>query len=384
MKKLCLIGCMYKDDIYSHQCYSLFKALRKKINCGIKIVTSNCSCFSCSPKFSCCKEELITSDCSFVKIPYAPLNPSKKYGELKYYITKLGRLNYFLETARGIAFFLKTMECDVIHFNQVLKSFGFLSLLSFLLLAKFRGKKVLITVNEIDPLQQKFRKLNQHYNKADKIFVYSESDKAELFELGVEKNKIKIIHYGVNLPPLKMISRDQFIFFGGHKLLVGKGFETVLRALYILKEQGIVIKLVIYVGEGCIGLDQGMKMVREQGLDDFIIWSKFFRGAELAEAYQKSIGCLIPYTGGSGRYPATMAMANATPVVATRCADLPEYLGDFGLYIDERSTFQLVNTIVGLIKDKKKVDSLGRKLRHRAEYEFDLDKVADDIIQEYQ
>ena len=384
MKKICLIGCLYKDDIYSHQCFSLVEALRRKINCEIRIVTSNCSCFSDSQKFACCKEELITPECEFIKIPHAPLMPSKKYGELKYYVTKLGRLNYFLETARGIAFYLKTKDCDVVHFHQVLKSFGFLSFLSFLILAKSRGKKVMVTVNEIDPLQLKYRKLNQYYNKTDKIFVYSKGAKAELVALGVKEHKIKTIRYGLSLPNLMELERDQFIFFGGHKLLVGKGFETVLRALKILKERGIHIKLVIYTGEGCIGLDQGMIMAKEMGLSDFIKWSEFFHGEELARAYQKSIGCIISYTGGSGRYPGTLAMANATPVIATRCADLPEYLGDLGLYIDEDSENQLVNTMIGLMNDKNRVDLLGIKMRHKAENEFGWDKVADDVFQEYE
>ena len=383
MKKICLIGCLYRDDIYSHQCYSLVEALMKKTSHFIKTVSSNCSCFTGSQRYSCCREELITQQCEFVKIPYAPLNPSKKYGELKYYITKFGQLNYFLEIARGIAFFLKTRDCDVVHFHQVLKSFGFLSFLSFVVLSRSSRKKILVTVNELDPLQLKFKKLNQLYNKVDKIFVYSEGAKAELVDLGVQEYKINTIPYGVNLPTLNGLKRDQFIFFGGHNFLKGKGFDIVLKALEVMKEKEIHIKLVIYTGEGCIGLDQGIKMAEEKGLCHFIKWSEFYHGEALNTAYQKSIACIIPYTGGSGRYPATAAMANATPVIATRCVDLPEYLDDLGVYIDENSVEQLVNNMIGLMNDKNKVSSIGHKMRLRAQNIFSWEKVADEIFKEY-
>ena len=53
-----------------------------------------------------------------------------------------------------------------------------------------------------------------------------------------------------------------------------------------------------------------------------------------AEVYQRSKACIIPFTGGSARHPVSCAMVNATPVIATRAVDIPEYLGDLGIYVD--------------------------------------------------
>ena len=380
---LCVIGCLYKDDIYSHHCYDLVKALEKKGNIRIKIVTSNCSCFSSSQKFGCTREELLTSTCEVVKIPYAPLNPTMKYGKLKYYVTKFGRLNLLLETARGWQFFNKTRSCEIIHFDQVLKSFGFLSFLSFLVFASARNKKIIVTVHELDPIQQKYRRLNRHYNKVHKILVHSKNTQNDLIDLGVDKNKVEIIHYGARLEPFMELERDQFIYFGGHKLLIGKGFDTLLKALKIVESKGRHFKLVIYTGEGCVGLDEGKKMVQDMGLDSFVRWIDFIHGSKLAEAFQKSMGCIIPYTGGSGIYPATSAMVNGTPVIATRKAGLPEYLGDLGIYIDPNAPEQLADAIVNLMDHEDVVRDLGRRLRHRAEENYSWDRTAEKVFRIY-
>lgn len=374
-----MIGCWYRDDIYSHNCCDLIEGLKKEDNLNIKLITSNCNCFSSSQRYSITREELQNNDCDVVKIPYAPPDPGKKYGIMKYYIVKIFKLNFFLEIARGLSFFRKTKGYKIIHFDQVLKSFGFLSFLTLLIIAKIFRKKMVVTVHEIDPLQDKYKKLNKYYNYADKMIVHSKDMKDELIGLGVKENKIEIVYYGVSLEPVKDLKRDQFIFFGGHKLLKGKGFDTLLSALKILQSKGKDLKLIIYVGEGCVGLEEGKKKAFDMGLDRYIEWAEFLYGTRLAEAYQRSIGCIIPYTGGSGRYPATTAMANATPVIATREASLPEYLGESGIYIKEDSAGELAEALIKLMENPDVVKSLGGKLRKQAEERFSWDMIANSM-----
>jgi glycosyltransferase involved in cell wall biosynthesis len=378
-----MIGCWYKDDIYSHNCGDLIEGLKGKDDLNIKLITSNCNCFSSAQRYSITREELQNNDCEVIKIPYAPTDPTKKYGLLKYYVVKMLNLNFFFEIARGISFFRKTKGCNIIHFDQVLRSFGFLSFITLLILSKLFRKKVVVTVHELDPLQKKYLRLNKYYNYAEKVIVHSKDMKDELIGLGVKENKIEIVHYGVSLEPIKELKRDQFIFFGGHRLLRGKGFETLLNALKILQSKGKTLRLVIYVGEGCIGLDEGKKKVSDMGLDRYIEWTEFLHGSKLTEAYQGSIGCIIPYTGGSGRYPATSAMANATPVIATRKASLPEYVGESGIYIKEESDEELVNAIISLMDDPDLVKSLGTELRKRAEKLFSSGVITDSILKIY-
>ena len=380
---ICMIGCWYKDDLYSHSCYNLIQALKTECNIDVRLVTSNCGCFTSAQRFACTKEELVNTNCAVINIPYAPPSPSKKYGLLKYYAVKVLQLNTFLEISRGFAFYKTTKDYDLIHFDQVLKSFGFLSFITLLYLSGRNGKKIVVTVHEIDPLQERHRNLNRFYNKADRIIVHSQDLKNELIRLGVKEEKIEVIPFGVTLESLKSVPRDQFIFFGGHRLFKGKGFDTLLNAMKIIKSKGITEKLIIYVGEGCVGLEEGKKVVHDMGLDDTVIWSNFLSGSKLSEAYQKSIACVLPYTGGSGRYPVTSAMANATPVIATRKASLPEYLGDLGVYIKEDSPEELAAAMMYLISNKDKVNSLGGQLRKRVAEQFSWEVIAKKISNSY-
>jgi glycosyltransferase involved in cell wall biosynthesis len=347
------------------------------------MVTSNCNCFSSSRKFSIARDELLNSNCEIVKLPFAAATPSRAYGRLKYYLVRGLRLNYFLEIARGFSFFFRTGGCSITHFDQVLRSFGILSFLTLLFLSRACNRKVIVTVHEMDPLQEKWVRLNRFYNKADRVIVFSEDMKAVLCRSGVDEEKIEIIPYGVPIDPLRGFPRDRFIYFGGHKLLKGKGFDTLLQSLKILEARGKKVQVVIYVGEGCIGLEEGKKMAAGLGLDDAVQWSDFLFGPRLAEAYQRSLGCLIPFTGGAGRYPATCAMANATPVVATRKAGLPEYLGELGIYIREDSPEELADAMILLQENPGLVASRGEQLKKRAEERFSYEVIAPKILRIY-
>ena len=277
----------------------------------------------------------------------------------------------------------KSRDCDVIHFDQVLRSFGIISLSVLLVLAKIVRKKTIVTVHELDPLQSRFVRINKVYNLADKITVYSSDLKNELLKFGVSNDKIVVIPYGVSVEPLENLERDKFVYFGGHKLLTGKGFDTLLHALKILESEGKSAKVVVYVGEGCIGHVEGKKMVTDMKLDSYVEWSDFLHGHTMTETYQRSFACLIPYTGSSGKYPATCAMANATPVIATRKAGIPEYLAELGIYIKENSPDELAAAMMAIMEEDASIIQLRGDLRERALTYYSYDVTTRFVLEAY-
>ena len=381
--KISMIGCWYKNDIYSHHLNNIIEAIKKEDGISVKLITSNCNCFSSAQRYSITKEELLSTRCKTIKIPYAPVEPNKKYGTFKSYLVKALKLNYFLESLRGISFYWNSRNCDIVHFDQVLRSFGVLSFLVLLFLSKLSNKKVVVTIHELDPLQEKYKFLNHFYNWTDKIIVFSREFRDQLVNLKIKKKNIAIIPFCVSLEPVNGFHKDRFIYFGGHKLMNGKGFNTLLEALKILESKGTSAKVIIYVGHGCIGLEEGKKKVSDMGLDKYVIWSEFLSGSKLAELYQKSISCLIPYTGGSGRHPVTAAMANATPVIATKKAGLPEYLGESGIYINEISNQELAEAMKFLIDNPEVVKALGNKLRKYASENYGKEAIGKEMLKIY-
>jgi glycosyltransferase involved in cell wall biosynthesis len=379
--RLAYIGCWYKNDMYSHNCSNLVDSLRGA-GVAVDVVTSNCRCFSSAQSFSIAKGELINENCSAIAIPHAPKNPGKKHGTLKHLAVKILRLDLPLATARGFLYYKRARHADVIHFDQVLEAFGCIPFFIVARLGSLFGKRVVVTVHEIDPFQKEHKWINRWYSKCAEVLVFSENMKSQIVALGASEGNIKVIRYGTLIPELVPVERKQYLYFGGHFILRGKGYAELLDALVELKAKGLRIPLVIYVGYGCNGLEEAKQMAVRKNVADMIQWQDFYSAAELANVYQKSKACIIPFTGGSARHPLTCAMVNATPVIATRAADIPEYLGNLGIYVDGsgRSIAEAITEIEGGQKD---LSSLGRSLRAKALSELDYHKIADELSREY-
>ena len=378
---LAYIGCWYKNDMYSHNCSNLVDSLRGA-GMTVDVITSNCRCFSSAQNFSVAKEELINEHCSPIATPHAPRTPGKKHGSLKYWAVKILRLDLVSATARGFLYYKRARHADVIHFDQVLEAFGCIPLFILISLASRSGKKIVTTVHEIDPFQVRHKKFNRLYNNCAEVLAYSANMKQQLVALGVAADNIKVIRYGARIPELVSKERKQYIYFGGHNIARGKGFAELLDALVTLKSSGLRIALVIYVGYGCNGLEDAKQLAVRKNVDDMIQWQDFYSADELANVYQRSKACIIPFSGGSARHPLTSAMVNATPVIATRAVDIPEYLGELGIYMDG-SAASIADVITEIESGRRDLNGLGEKLRARALAELDYSKIAQDLSGEY-
>ena len=379
--RMAYIGCWYKNDMYSHNCSNLVDSLRGT-GMQVDVITSNCRCFSTAQKFAVGKDELINLQCSPVAIPHAPREPGMKHGLLKYLAVKALRLDLIFATARGFLYYKRARRAEVIHYDQVLEAFGCVPLFVLIILASWFGKRVVVTVHEIDPSQRAHKRLNRLYERCAEVLVYSENMKQQIVALGVPADKIKVIRYGALIPELSNYDRKNYIYFGGHNILKGKGYAELLDALALLKARDTPISIVIYVGYGCNGLAEAKETAIRRNVADMIEWQDFYSGAELAAVYQKSKACIIPYSGGSARHPLTCAMVNATPVIATRAVDIPEYLGEFGIYVDG-SAVSIADAISQVESGQQSSRDFGKQLRAKALAELDYHKIAPELSREY-
>lgn len=375
--RMAYIGCWYKNDMYSHNCSGLVDSLR---DAGMKVdvITSNCRCFSSAQGFSMSKEELINQNCSAVTLPHAPRNPGRSHGLAKQLAVKLLRLDFWLAIVRGCLFYKRARRADVIHFDQVLEAFGCVPFFVLLILAGITRKQVVVTVHEIDPFQRTHKRLNRMYGRCAEALVYSENMKQQLVALGAPSDKVHVIKYGTEIPKLTGAARQNYLFFGGHFIQHGKGYAEMLDALVLVKQRGVKIHMVIYVGHGCNGLKEAKELAEDKHLSDVLEWQEFYKRDQLAKVYQSSKVCIVPFTGGSARHPLSCAMVNATPVIATRMADIPEYLGDMGIYVDG-SAKSIADAICQIEGGAVDLATLGKNLRERALSELDYHKIAEEL-----
>lgn len=376
--RIAFIGCWFNRDMYSHNCSDLINALRKR-GANIDVITSNCRCYSSAQRFDISVDELINGDCRAVKIPHAPANPGKKkHGPFKYLIVKTLRLDIWLAAARGVLYYRNARSADIIHYDQVLEAFGVIPLYVLAaLVGKERGK-LFVTIHELDPFQRKHPWVNRLYRRCASVLVYSENMKREVVALGVDPNRVIITKYPAVVSEIGATKRSRYIFFGGHTILSGKGFPELLGAMRVLRARGVPIQLVIYVGHGCNGLVEAREMAAAADLGGMIEWKDFFTGVELATAYQACKACIVPYASGSARHALTTAMANGTPVIATRKVDIPEYLGPDGIYVDGSSE-SIADAVCDIENGKVDLETLGLRLRKKAIDDLDVGKVAEKL-----
>lgn len=376
--KMAYIGCWYKNDMYSHNCSNLVYSIRRS-GVDVDVVTSNCRCFSTRERFSVDQNELIDRNCQAIGVPCAPQNPTNKSHLGKYLLVKTLRLGLIFDVLRGIRYHFSTRRASVVYYDQVLEAFGILPLFVMTLIPGRRRKKLIVTVHEIDPLQVAHPWINRLYRRCKCVFVFSEDMKRQLLRLGISEAKMKVIRYGTLIPELQAAQRTGYIYFGGHHILRGKGYAEVLDALEILKAKGVDIRVLIYYGKGCTGIDEAQAMARAKGVAEMMDWREFLSGEELDHAYQASKASLVPYTGGSARHPLSSAMANATPVIATRRIDIPEYLGDLGVYI-EGSGESIAAAIEKIEQSPSEAEGLGDALRRRAAVELNFEGIAREVV----
>ena len=368
-----MICCWYREKSCGNFAHKISEALETK-GVSVHILSSNCLCYRHNP--FC--DSLFLSHCKKIKFADFYWEPHPKYVN---YLRMAPRLVGDVLKGRQ---FISEMKFPVLNYQQTQGSFGFLPLLSFLTFPT--NSKRVITIHEIDVIQSRLNLrylklnttyLNKIYNKADMLIVFTKAMKSTLENLGVRSDKISVIPHGTVIPELSGFDRDQIIFCGGHNIFKGKGFETFLRALFILKSENIHFKIAIYGLNSEYNQEEGITLLSKFGLNDQVKWFDYGFNDEVLNAdLQKSMMTIIPHTTSEAGFQVTSAMANGVPVIATTNAGLPEYLGQSGFYIREDDVLDLVQKMKLLLFDKELRSRIGSQLRMHALKNFSWDVIA--------
>ncbi len=372
--KVGLITCWFEHQIFSHYARELRDHLQA-LGVEVKIIASECGC---GMSHQAKRTRILEKPDFFLKTPYPVIKHtfSERRKALAFKLALAANL------VRGIELNKACSDCDILHFQQVNDGFGAETLFSFL---KVPNKiRKIVTVHELDPFQLHFVKLNALYNKAHRVFVYSSYMKEKIMALGVEEEKLQVMPLGVRLESLNGHAKNTIVYYGGHHLLSGKGFQPFLEALRILKKEGYRYPVRVHGGFGAKDTLEGMALATQMGVKEEVEWLGKVEGARLNRIYQEGLLSVIPFTTGTGSFAATLSMANATPVVATKAVELPEYLGDAALYVPVDNSIALAEKMKELLDNPQKRQEMGKRLRARAEKIFSWQKVAEQTLNVYQ
>ena len=372
--KVKILSCWFATS-YGDYTNGLRAALERCLGNEVGIISSNCGCgdpVEVSRRF-------MNGHCDYFELPhihyYRSANPIKR--RLRAYG---GRL---IQHERARRYLKRSGDADVLHFQQILNAFGSVALFNWLSMPSTAAR--VVTVHELDIHQQDFPESNLKYNLADRIIVHTSELKQELVSLGVDGERIDIVEHGVDIRPTSNGTRTGIIFYGGHKVHSGKGLDVLFRAMALIKERlgSNTPVLTIHGHYGQETPAYGLKCASEAGVADNIRWLNQIGIEATAAEYQRSLICVLPFTGSFAGFPAVNAMANDLPVIGTRCAGLPEHLGDAGIWVEKNDPVGLADAIVHVLNDDALRRSVAAKGRQRAETLLSWDIIARKTLDSY-
>ncbi len=374
--RVSFICCPFKTSFGAYGS-SLKAALQSKIGSEIQWVASNCGCgdpMESGRKFQ-------TEHCDYFQMPMPMEYKSKSEWKRR-----------ARGTARSVLVYLRAKRYsglldnpEVVHFQQVLNAYGSKAVFSWLK-QPLNATRV-ITIHELDADQLERPEENANYNRADAVIVHCREMKDRLVQLKVDQEKIHVVLHGTAIPePEPNRSRDGIVFYGGHKIMSGKGIDAVFKAMSMIRQQrpDRVPTLKIHGHYGTETPVEALRLAAEHGLTDHIQWLNQIPEEDVVRLYQESLVCLLPFTGSFAGLAASVAAACQLPVICTRKAGLPDHLGDAGIWVDENNPEQLAARIIELLDSDKLREEVGIRLLKRAQDYLCWDVVADQTLKIYQ
>ena len=227
------------------------------------------------------------------------------------------------------------------------------------------------------------RLLYRVYRYADALIVHSESQKTRMIQQGIPEDKIHVVFLGGQQVDLRGLERTRVTFFGTPT--EDKGFFNLLKALRILRDEGIKINLEVYGIYGKEEEQTAKNEIRRNNMDDQIQLYGSLSEWEFDGKMQESIFTFAIYPEPVwGSQIITRAMMNGTPVIATPIGGSVEYLRDTGMYVPPNDPPALAVVIRSLLENRRQQEDLGKMARERALQYLSWDAIAEKTIQIYQ
>ncbi|HEY6922290.1 MAG TPA: glycosyltransferase family 4 protein [Steroidobacteraceae bacterium] len=373
--RIAYIGCPFKTS-YGTYIHSLKRAVEQRTGAPIGWVASNCGCGDPIEQ----NRQFETQDCKYFEMPHIGGYESKV--AFKRWLR--GRARYYSYYFRARRYQQLSQDTELVHLQQILHAYG--SCVAFQWLQMPTSAAKVITIHELDAFQMCYPHKNALYNRAGAIIAHCKEMKDKLISLSVQPEKIHVIPHGVATPTDSTDHpREGMLFYGGHKLMSGKGIETLFEALALLKDRlGTgTPRLTIYGHYGPQAPQAALELARKYGVSDRVTWLNQVSEDEAAKLYLTSALLVLPYTGSYAGLPAGLAAAHGVPVVGTDCAGIPDHLGDNFLRIEPGNAPQLADGLATALGDGALRSTLARKLKQRVAEHLSWDHVAARTLEAY-
>lgn len=252
-----------------------------------------------------------------------------------------------------------------------------------------------VHANDIFALpNQDFEALKWLFNECDKVLTISDFNKTYLVNKKLSsENKIHVIHCGI---PIRRFNFSSHAYGSGPLKLVTipsgfvekKGLIILIRAIRELIGSHIPVQCLV------IGDDiQGRRVKYEQevkaaGLSAYVAFVGAIKQSEISKIYESChafvLPCIEDSEGKMDGIPVSLmeAMAVGLPVISTHLSGIPELIqhGKNGLLAKPGDVQSLFVQIKELFYSPDHVNKMASAARSKIEDQFDIDKIAHEII----
>src|SRR5882757_9381848 len=374
--QVAMIGCPFRTS-YGAYIESLKGALERRTGSKVQWIGSNCGCgdpIEVSRSFQ-------TRDCKYFEMPHI----GESFSQISWKRYLRSGLRSSLYYFRVFRYGRLADATDLVHLQQILNATG--SVVAFHWLRQRSDSARVVTIHELDNEQTDDQARNRTYNRTDAIIVHDKELKEKLVSLEVDGHLIHVIRYGTEIPatPIRE-KREGLVFYGGHKLMSGKGIKAVFEALAIVARRlgDRAPRLRIHGHYGTQTPAEALALARTLGVEGRIDWLNQISMEDMARLYRTSLLCLLPFTGSFAGLPASVAAANELPIVCTRKAGIPDHIGDCGVWVSENQPEELADRAIELLESDALRRNYGARLRARAEQCLSWDVIAQETYAVYE
>jgi glycosyltransferase involved in cell wall biosynthesis len=201
--------------------------------------------------------------------------------------------------------------------------------------------------------------------------------------ISIPKNKIKVLHLGVQLPSegIKPVqTRSRLVGLCPAHLIRRKGQRYLIDALRIVTDRGLDVAIWL-AGQG-----EDLALLQEQarvlGIEDRVRFLGQVAHGDLLRMYQESSCDFVVLPSLHEGIPASLmeAMSYGIPVIATASGGTSELVDRAGLLVRPSDSFDLADAITQLCREPRSINLFADLGRKRVESEFSVKAIASEIV----
>ena len=300
----------------------------------------------------------------------------------------LKRLARFFFSPFQLAFTILSRRASVVHLNPSLHARAYWRDLTYLLVAKLCGARVVyqvhggaLTPDFLGPGRLARSFLRRTMRLPDTVVVLA-SKQLKAYREFVPEQRVLLLPNGIDCTPYLEAARTprgpseplQLAYIG--RLAREKGIYEMLQGLRLAKAHGTAARLVV-AGNGP-ELASLRRYAEELRLTAAVTFTGPIFGEDKVRLLAASDAFLLPSYSEGLPYALLESMAAGTPVITTPVGAIPDVVKEreHGLFVPVRNAEAIARAIAALDADRPALCAMGEACRARAVAGYSLDKLA--------